>query len=67
MKAMPWWRRLLCVLIGAPLALAGIQFCLELRDGGSHAPLFWGSALVMSALGALLVLSGISPSAARGY
>lgn len=64
---MPWWRRLLCVLIGAPLGLAGVQLCLSLYDGGSHAPLFWGGALVVVALGALLILSGVSPNAARGY
>ncbi len=58
---MPWWRRLLCILIGTPIVLSGAFLMMQ----GVPRVLIVGAFLL--GVGGLLALSGISPSATRDY
>ncbi len=53
---MPWWRRLLCIIIGAPIALSGAFLMMQ----GVPRVLIIGAFLL--GVGGLLALSGISPA-----
>ena len=58
---MPLWRRLLCILVGLPIAIGG----LSLLSGGSLR--FLIPAAFLFFLGGLLAMSGIVPSRTRDY
>jgi hypothetical protein len=64
---MPWWRRLLCIATGAPVGLFGLQLITNLEPGMHRPVLFYGAALILIALGALLVLSGLTPKIMNRY
>ena len=58
---MAWWRRLLCILIGTPIALSGAFLLMQ----GVHRVFIVGAFLL--GVGGLLALSGISPDATQDY
>lgn len=60
-ERMPWWRRLLCILIGTPIALSGAY----LLSQGTERVLVVGAFLL--GIGRLLALSGLSPDVTRAY
>lgn len=64
---MPIWRRILCVAIGAPLAIAGVWLFGTLQEGPTHSYLLYGTALTLVLIGGLLALSGLLPSLMRDY
>ncbi|GJE14565.1 hypothetical protein [Methylobacterium longum] len=59
---MPAWRRLLCILLGTPLALGGVA----LLSAGGVGPAFI-PAMYLIGMGGLLALSGLAPRATRNY
>ncbi|MCJ2085503.1 hypothetical protein MKK88_05775 [Methylobacterium sp. E-005] len=58
---------MLCIAIGAPVGLYGLQLIGNLEPGMHRPVLFYGAALMLIAFGALLVLSGLSPKIMSRY